>query len=184
MKEIMPRNLSGLIFSFVLFFIFCLGFACQSGNDLNKEKSVEEITSAEKISNSSIIRNPVSAQVPEDTVNIAKIAFAENHHNFGEVSEGEVVTHVYHFENVGKQPLVISNARSTCGCTVPDWPKDPIAPGEKGKIEVRFNTSGKRNTQRKPITITANTYPATSQVMLEGKVIPKEEPGQASSANK
>ena len=183
MKEIMLRKLSGF---FCLGLLFSVGYGCQSGNELNKEKSVEEITSAEKISNSDIIRNPVSAQVPADTVNIAKIAFAEEHFDFGEVVEGEVVTHVYHFENVGKQPLVISNARSTCGCTVPDWPKDPIAPGEKGEIEVRFNTSGKRNTQRKPVTITANTYPATTQVMLEGKVLPKEgdDATQAQSANR
>lgn len=169
----MIRNLSTF---FTAGLLLSLGFSCQSGSEMAREKSVQEITAADKITNSSIIRNPVSAKVPEDTVNIAKFAFAESHHDFGEVMEGEIVTHVFHFENVGKQPLVISNARSTCGCTVPEWPKDPIAPGEKGQIEVKFNTRGKGNTQRKPVTITANTYPSSTVVYLEGKVIRKENP--------
>ena len=139
---------------------------------VSKEKSVEEITSAEKLSNASIIRNPVSADVPEDTINIAKFAFEETLHNFGEVDEGAVVTHVYKFSNAGKVPMVITDARSTCGCTIPEWPKEPIEPGQSGQIEVRFNTKGKRNNQRKPIYITANTYPAKNEVYLEGYVKP------------
>lgn len=154
-------------------FLFVANQACQS-NSLNKEKSVEEITNASKITNESIVRNPAGAEIPEDTINIAKIKFEEKVFNFGEVMEGELVSHIYHFTNVGKAPLVISNARSTCGCTVPEWPKDPIEPGKHGTIEVKFNTNGKRNNQRKPIYITANTYPATSEVYLEGMVNPKD----------
>ena len=145
---------------------------CQQ-QTVQTEKSVQEITSASKLDNASIIRNPVSADVPEDTVNVAKMAFEESSYHFGEVKEGEIVTHNFRFENVGKMPLVISDARSTCGCTVPEWPKDPISPGEKGTIEVRFNTSGKKNNQRKPIFITANTYPAKNEIYLEGIVTPK-----------
>lgn len=149
--------------------------ACQNKTAINSEKSIEEITSEAAITNSDIIRNPISAQQPEDTVNIAKMIFEEEIFDFGEVSEGAVVKHVYRFTNTGKMPLIISNARSTCGCTVPNWPEEPIAPGGKGKIEVEFNTKGKKEAQSKPITITANTYPASTKVFLKGYVKPGKE---------
>jgi hypothetical protein len=81
-----------------------------------------------------------------------------------------VVEHTFAFTNTGKKPLLISNARSTCGCTVPDWPKEPIMPGKSGVIQVRFNTENKAKEQVKPVTITANTYPATNKVYLQGFV--------------
>lgn len=149
--------------------------ACQNQMGGNSEKSIEEITSETAITNSDIIRNPISAKQPEDTVNIAKMVFEKDIFDFGEVLEGAVVKHVYRFTNTGKMPLIISNARSTCGCTVPQWPKEPIAPGGKGKIEVEFNTKGKKEAQSKPITITANTYPASSKVFLKGYVKPGKE---------
>lgn len=145
-------------------------WACQSNVTKGPEKSVDEIKSQGQISNADIIRNPVTANEPQDTVNVAKIAFEETTFDFGEVEEGAVVTHTYAFTNTGKVPLLISNARSTCGCTVPSWPKEPIPPGEDGTIEVRFNTKNKKNKQSKPITITANTYPASTKVYLTGFV--------------
>ena len=156
-----------------ILFLFTLGLflvACQNQPTSSQEKSVEEIRDESKITNSSIVRNPVSANEPTDTVNVAKISFEEESYDFGEVEAGEIVTHVYRFTNTGKVPLVISNARSTCGCTVPSWPKDPIPPGEKGEIEVRFNTKNKKAKQQKPVTITANTYPSNTKVFISGYV--------------
>lgn len=138
----------------------------------NNEKSLEEIKSDGPIRNADIIRSPVSANEPIDTVNVAKITFEEETFDFGEVDEGAVVEHTFHFTNTGKAPLLVSSARSTCGCTVPDWPKEPIAPGETGMLKVKFNTQGKKNQQTKPITVVANTYPATSKVFLQGFVRP------------
>ncbi len=155
-----------------------LGFAaCQSGTESSPEKSIDEIKAEGRITNSDIIRNPVTADEPTDTVNVAKMVFDQELYNFGEVDEGDIVKHTFTFTNSGKQPLLISNARSTCGCTVPQWPREPIAPGEKGEIKVEFNTKNKKNAQTKPITITANTYPATTKVSLKGFVKPKEEEG-------
>lgn len=159
---------------FILLVGICLFAACQNDAGSATEKSVEEIQSESKITNSSIVRNPVSANEPEDTVNVAKMVFEEESFDFGEVNEGDVVEHVYKFTNTGKVPLIINNARSTCGCTVPEWPKEPIAPGEGGEIAVRFNTKNKKNKQQKPVTITANTYPANTKVFLSGFVKPKE----------
>ncbi|NUO01825.1 MAG: DUF1573 domain-containing protein [Saprospiraceae bacterium] len=135
----------------------------------NPGKSLEEIK-LEGASNSAIVRNPVSANTPVDTVNIAKITFEETKFDFGDVDEGKIVEHVFRFKNTGKVPLLISDARSTCGCTVPVWPKDPIAPGQGGEINVKFDTNGKNNLQKKPVTITANTYPSTTVVQLVGVV--------------
>lgn len=174
------KNFLSVIRKFLIFKLCAmLGMAslwsCQSQAKLGDEKSVQEIKDAAKISNSSIIRNPVSVAEPTDTVNVAKLVFSETSFNFGEVEEGKVVTHEYRFVNEGKVPLLIGNAKSTCGCTVPKWPKEPIEPGRGGTISVRFNTSGKTKQQRKPITITANTYPSKSVVYLEGFVKSKEE---------
>lgn len=97
-----------------------------------------------------------------------KMEFAEKEFNFGEVIQKDVVEHTFEFKNAGDAPLVISNARASCGCTVPEWPKDPIAPGESGKIEVKFNTRGKSGVQNKSVTITHNG--GTDVVYVKGVV--------------
>ncbi|MEY3052734.1 MAG: hypothetical protein RLY31_2519 [Bacteroidota bacterium] len=99
------------------------------------------------------------------------VQFAETEFNFGKVKAGEKVQHDYTFTNTGKEPLVISNAKGSCGCTVPEWPKDPIAPGATGKIKVEFDSKGKAGAQAKQVTITANTNPATSILTIKGEVI-------------
>lgn len=159
--------------AWVLLLAICL-IACRDSQPTGTEKTVQEIKTAGPISNSDIIRNPVSAEGPVDTVNVARLTFDEARYDFGEVPEGEKVEHTYTFTNTGRVPLIISNARSTCGCTVPTWPKTPIAPGETGAITVAFDTSGKPNRQSKPVTITANTYPANTVVYLEGFVQAKK----------
>lgn len=139
-----------------------------------QEQTVEEIMAAPSIRNSDIVRSPVSASAPADSNDVAKMSFAQTIYDYGEVLEGEIVEHTFEFTNIGTQPLLISNARSTCGCTVPEWPKTPILPGEKGEISVKFNTANKKNIQTKPINITANTYPAMNTVYLRGTVKGKE----------
>lgn len=152
--------------------------ACQDSATTTTEKSIQEIPAAvaKKTSNADIIRNPVSANEPLDTVNVAKIEFEETEYDFGVAMEGAFVEHVYKFTNTGKVPLVISDARSTCGCTVPKWSKEPIAPGESGEMEVKFNTTRKLNNQKKPITITANTYPSQTKIWIKGYVKPSNNP--------
>lgn len=78
-------------------------------------------------------------------------------YDFGKIEQGEKVQHTFNFENTGTAPLIISNIKTTCGCTTPKWTKDPIPVGEKGTIEVEFNSNGKSNKQTKPITIFSNT---------------------------
>ncbi len=99
------------------------------------------------------------------------MSFTETEFNFGKVKAGEQVMHEYSFKNTGKEPLVISNAKGSCGCTVPEWPKEPIAPGASGKIKVAFDSKGKSGPQTKQVTITANTDPVQSIIYIKGDVI-------------
>jgi hypothetical protein len=122
--------------------------------------------------NSDLVRNPVSAVMPADTNSFARMTFEEPTFDFGEVNEGTVVNHVFKFTNTGKVPLTIMNARSSCGCTVPEWPEAPIPPGGRGEIKVKFDTEGKSRKQKKAVTVTANTYPNETVVELVGIVNP------------
>lgn len=154
--------------------------ACQEQADLESNgKSLKEIK-VEKgsIRNSDIIRNPVTMQNPVDTINVAKMEFDNIRHRYGEVEAGAIVTHTFKFKNTGKAPLIISNAKSTCGCTVPEWPKAPISVGGTGEVFVKFDTKNKEAYQTKPIFIQANTHPVETTLYLMGKVRKKQESGQ------
>ncbi len=109
---------------------------------------------------------------------LTTLNFAETVFDFGDVPDGESVSHTYRFTNTGKEPLVISNARGSCGCTVPKWPRTPIPPGEGGEIVVEFNTKGKPGRQSKKVTITANTDPAQTFLTISGNVLKVEDTPQ------
>ncbi|MDT0295707.1 DUF1573 domain-containing protein [Mesonia ostreae] len=99
--------------------------------------------------------------------------FDNEMHDFGTINEGDVVEHTFMFENTGDSPLVVSNAKGSCGCTVPTWSKEPIAPGEKGEMVVKFNSNGKPNNQMKTIRITANTESGQEMIKIKSFVTPK-----------
>ncbi|MBL7805193.1 MAG: DUF1573 domain-containing protein [Saprospiraceae bacterium] len=138
-------------------------FACQS------DSGVQEIKSGP---NADLVRNPVSANMPLDTNQLARISYEAPIYEFGTVKEGEIVEHTFKFTNTGKIPLVIQKARSSCGCTVPEWPQEPIPPGGTGVITAKFNTESKTGLQSKQIRVTANTYPNETKVELKGMVEP------------
>ncbi|WP_424494724.1 DUF1573 domain-containing protein [Salinimicrobium sp. GXAS 041] len=103
-----------------------------------------------------------------------EISFEENEHDFGTIEQGTPVEHTFTFTNTGNAPLVITNAKSTCGCTVPTWTKEPIAPGETGEMLVKFNGSG-QNQVSKTVTLTANTESGTEKIKIKAFVTPKGE---------
>ncbi|MBK6266543.1 DUF1573 domain-containing protein [Marivirga sp. S37H4] len=122
------------------------------------------------------------ANVPQEKPEgpLPAMTFTEKTHDFGNIKEGDVVTKVFTFKNTGEAPLLISNASSSCGCTVPSYPKDkPIAPGESGEIEVKYNSRGKKNQDSKVVRITANTWPATNNLTIKAFVEPKAEATEA-----
>ena len=102
------------------------------------------------------------------------INFDFDTYDFGEVSEGEIVEVDYTFKNTGKSNLIIYDASASCGCTVPDYPKDEeIQPGESGVIKARFDSSGQTGKQVKSITLTTNTENSKKIIRMSGFVINK-----------
>lgn len=99
-------------------------------------------------------------------------AFAEEAHDFGVITEGAKAEYDFAFTNTGDSPLIISNAKGSCGCTVPQWPREPIAPGETGMIHVVFDSSGKPGQQTKQVTLNANTVPNTKVLTITAQVQP------------
>src|SRR5690554_7832850 len=99
------------------------------------------------------------------------ITFEESTHDFGTISRGTRVEHLFKFKNTGDAPLMIVNAKSSCGCTVPDWTKDHIAPGGEGELLVKFDGSG-QNQVSKTITLTTNTEAGTESLVIKAFVNP------------
>ena len=98
--------------------------------------------------------------------------------NFGSVQEGAVVEHTFRFKNEGEYPLILNNITTSCGCTTPEWPKQPIAANDTSSIKVRFDTKHKPGPQVKTITVYANTDPAYSELHLKGIVNAEGKPGE------
>lgn len=107
----------------------------------------------------------------------AQITFETPTFDFGEIPEGPKVETFFKFKNTGNEPLIISNAKGSCGCTVPQWPKDPILPNQEASIKVVYNTAGRLGNFIKSVTLTSNAINATERINIKGKVIaePEEE---------
>ena len=97
--------------------------------------------------------------------------FKEESYNFGEISEGPQVTHEFKFTNNGKEPLILTNVKASCGCTTPSWPKDPILPGKEATILVTYNTQGRPGNFNKSITITSNATTPSKVIYIKGQVV-------------
>lgn len=159
--------------NFLLISILLLALSCTETSSDNG-KRLEGISVENPNTNASIIRNPMTEKTEEiDSSSLAIITFSEDRYNFGELDEGGKVEHTYSFTNTGKVSLVINDVRSTCGCTVADWPRVIIPPGKQGEIVVKFDSKNKAGKQSKPITIIANTIPAKTKIYLDGFVVSK-----------
>jgi hypothetical protein len=104
---------------------------------------------------------------------VTTMTFKTESFDFGTIDEGEVVERVFTFTNTGTEPLVITDASGSCGCTVPQWPRAPIAPGETASLTVAFDSKGKLGNRNQKVTVTANTDPPMTFLSLTGEVRPK-----------
>lgn len=130
-----------------------------------------------------VAQNDNSVKKPgqeKNTTSGAYIKFDEEKFDFGDIYQGDVVKHTFKFKNTGNAPLIISNVSTTCGCTVPTWPKDPIAPGKSASITAEFNSTGKMGMQHKAITIQSNATNNNAQVAIITNI--KEKPAAGSSS--
>lgn len=119
-------------------------------------------------------RNSMSKKNEKNNYPPTTVGIIDSVYDFGKVKEGDIVEYNYRFKNTGSNPLVIIDARASCGCTVPEKPEAPIKPGEIGFIKVKFNSDNKPGEAHKTITIESNANPEFPLLILKGEVIGKE----------
>ena len=167
-------------FTTVILAALTLGFA-SCNEDGNTAVESKPITGSDKAAPSAPAVNAKpqafdpakdAAQAPAGPT--TSMVFDTYEHDFGTLDEGDAVTHVFSFTNTGSEPLLLEKCKGSCGCTVPQCPKTPIAPGAQGEIEVKFNSKGKKNNQTKTVTINANTDPAQTILKIKAFVNPAE----------
>jgi len=149
---------------FVIFAGLTLSVSCNSGTN-NQEQKATETPAVEQ-------GQPSKGQTEgSDAGTAGAVLTLENDsYDFGEVKEGEKVEHEFAFTNTGTEPLIISRVQASCGCTTPEYSKNPIAAGEKGTVKVVFNSAGQMGKQQKIITITSNADKPNTIVKLRGEV--------------
>ena len=115
--------------------------------------------------------NLENAEKRDAVINLgsAIIEFDNKEFDFGTIQQGEVVEGTFSVSNKGKTDLIITSAKASCG-TVPEWPKDPIKPGESSEIKFKFDSKGKKGKQNKSITIKANTESVTEVLRVKGTI--------------
>lgn len=101
------------------------------------------------------------------------IKFKTESHDFGKVEEGAQAAYTFEFTNTGTAPVVISNAQPSCGCTTPDWTKEPVMPGKTGFVKASFNSSGRPGNFNKNITVISNSETPQIALTIKGEVNPK-----------
>mgnify|MGYP003328012154 FL=1 len=117
--------------------------------------------------------NESAAAAEASTSDAPVMTFDKLSHDFGTINEGEVVETVFTFTNTGSSDLIILNARGSCGCTVPDYPKDqPIAPGDSAEVTVKFDSNNKPNENNRSVTFTTNTEKGREVVQIRTFVTP------------
>lgn len=126
-----------------------------------------------------VVNNPATAENAEGVdpnAAVPAFTFEKEAHDFGIIIQGEKVAYSFKFTNSGDADLIITSAKGSCGCTVPSYPVEPIAPGAEAVIDVVFDSDGKSGQQNKKITLVANTVPNTMVLAINGQVeVPVEE---------
>ena len=162
-----------------LIIVLALAAVFAGCRDRAAEKRIAELESrlAQIEGNSGAVATPAATPVatPEEKPEgpLPAFTFVTTDHDFGTIKEGEKVEYTYQFTNTGEDPLIIQNAQPSCGCTVPNWSKEPIPVGGTGFVKAEFDSNGKPNIQNKTITVTANTWPKVTTLRFKAMVTPK-----------
>ncbi len=118
-----------------------------------------------------VVNNPMSASGDNSLDELPVISFDKDIHDFGKILQGEKVSFNFRFTNTGKSDLIISQVKSSCGCTITRFPKLAIKPGAKDKITVTFDSEGRRGVQSKVITVASNCQPSKSILRVKAMVV-------------
>ena len=127
----------------------------------------------------SLTPNDQATIVEEDLGPTTSITFDKMEHDFGDINQDTRNPVIFTFTNTGSEPLIISDAKGSCGCTVPNYPREPVAPGQTGEIEVVYSPNKQANQQQKSVTITANTEPKTTVLRIKANVLVSEDAADA-----
>ncbi|MBX7242395.1 MAG: DUF1573 domain-containing protein [Bacteroidia bacterium] len=165
--------------------LFAVSFtACQKNEDAGGDKAKTTGTDTNKVAADAAPAKEAFIEKAESLPK-TKVKFDKDEFDFGKIKEGDEVSHRFNFTNVGTNDLVITNVKPSCGCTTPTYSQDPVKPGEKGFIDVKFNSSGKTGMQNKNVTVTANLEENINAVLkLKGEVEPKKDGGKPGEEKK
>ena len=140
-------------------------------------------SAAKKVTNSTTTAAPTTTSSAKTSTGGPVMTFDKVVHDFGTINEGDKVTTVFNFTNTGNKDLIIVDARGSCGCTVPQYPKNTaIAPGATGEITVSFDSSNKPGNQQKSVTLSANTASGREMLRIKSQVTPDPVKQQQSEA--
>ena len=153
------KNISLIIIPF-----FCISFF--SCNDVAKK-----VESTQNRLSTDLVNNNQSLNEKNENLSQPIVEILDPEFNFGEIKQGEKVSHNYKIKNIGNSDLLISSAKGSCGCTVPEWPKDPIKPGKEANIKVTFDSKGKKGKQAKRVTLMTNAIPNVKILTIKGNII-------------
>ncbi len=137
------------------------------------KKSIYSFVVLIALSFTAFAQDEKKTEAPADP-NAAEIVFETEIHDFGTIEYGGNGTYDFKFSNTGKSPLIISNARGSCGCTVPKWPKEPVGKGQSGSINVQYDTK-RPGPFTKTVTIASNAKSASKVITIKGTVLPAEQ---------
>jgi len=142
--------------------ILCITLCCNDA--AQKVKNDNSKLSADLVKNNQSLKKD-SKEIIQPIVEIL-----ESEYDFGVINQGEKATHDYKIKNIGNSDLLITSAKGSCGCTVPEWPRGPIKPGNEANIKVTFDSKGKTGKQNKRVTLMTNAIPNVKILTIKGEV--------------
>ena len=155
----MKKNLSKFLILVSLIFIY----SC--------DDATKKVKSKEKRLSTDLVKNNQTSSDKKLSLTQPIVEILESEFDFGEIKQGDIVSHNYNIKNIGNADLLISSAKGSCGCTVPEWPQDPIGPGELANIKVTFDSKGKIGKQAKRVTLMTNAIPNVKILTIKGNIV-------------
>lgn len=156
--------------SYLFLIVVVAAFASCGGNDEQRRQMKDK-----GLLSTDMVKNPYSGDGLDTSAynQLPTMDFTDSVHDFGWLTEGAKAIHQFEFKNNGRTPLIISSAAGSCGCAVAEYPKDPVAPGATGVINVEFNSAGKMGHQEKSVSVTTNSKKSVHILYIKADVKPE-----------
>ena len=154
---------------FYFLFLAMIVLSCTNSNDADINDQLKDKLSSD------LVENPrsLNSKNQDEIRDLGHLNFADTLHNFGEITEGEIIEYDFAYQNTGKKNVIISDAKAGCGCTIPTYQKEPIKPQESGVIKIKFNSQGKLGHNEKSVEISTNGNPSRYMLNIIVDIKPK-----------